>query len=311
MSKKCPICESKQLIQVKNNYKSSGSLEIFRCDTCDFEFLNSWDDVNHVKSLYEDDKYIFSHNVQDDPEIPLKFNEYEERFEWIKSHLHETKTLLEVGCGDGKFLRMVRDHVKLADGIELSPPQVKRLREDGFTCYDVMLDEMEPPRQYDIICMFAVLEHVPLVVNFLSALKKYMHQDTQVFIEVPNLNDALVSGFDLPVFRDFYYRPVHLYYFTPKSLGKLLEISGFRYDLHTSQQASITNHFHWMHKHKGQPNGNYMASVVAPCEVSDKLPIRSILEEVDDHYRGLLRSAEMGDLLSAHVSLKKESFQSD
>ena len=59
MSKKCPICESKQLIQVKNNYKSSGSLEIFRCDTCDFEFLNSWDDVNHVKSLYEDDKYIF------------------------------------------------------------------------------------------------------------------------------------------------------------------------------------------------------------------------------------------------------------
>lgn len=303
MSKECPICGSEEIFFVQDEVKDAVKTDVYRCERCDFDFLNIWDDVNYVKSLYEGDRYIFTHNVSDDDKQELKYDEYEARYRWMKPYLGKDKTLLEIGCGDGKFLRMVHSDVLSAEGVELSPPQVARLRSEGFTCYDVMIDEMEPSRKYDVICMFALLEHVPLIRRFLHNLKGYMHQETDVFIEVPNLNDPLISGFDLKEFRNFYYRSEHLYYFRPNALKKLLGQEGFSVELKTSQQASITNHFHWMHNRCGQPNANYMASVASPVAVMEHFPMNEILEKVDDYYRTLLEENLMGDLLSAHIRL--------
>lgn len=303
MSKQCPICLNSDVAFVQNEVHGGIKTNVFRCLDCDFDFLETWDNVEYVKSLYEGDKYVFGHNVAEDSNQPLKYDEYIIRYNWLKPHLDKNKTLLEIGCGDGKFLKMVRDDVSLAEGIELSPPQVEKLRAEGFTCHDVMINEMEASRQYDVVCMFAVLEHVPNVRDFLTSLKDYLHKDSQIFFEVPNLNDPLVSGVDIEEFRNFYYRPIHLYYFTPKSLEKLLNQAGFECTIHTSQQASITNHFHWMHNRTGQPNANYMTSVHPPVNVLEKLPMAEILEKVDDYYRKLLEENMMGDLLSAHARL--------
>lgn len=304
MSKSCPICSNSDVRLVQGVIKGGIETAVLRCAACDLDFLETWDDVAAVKALYEGDNYVFAHNAVQDAALPLKFNEYEARYAWMRPYLGREKSLLEVGCGDGTFLRMVQHDVGVAEGMELSPPQVERLRREGFTCYDSMLHEMPPLRRYDIVCMFALLEHVPLVRGFLEALKGYIHDDTDVFIEVPNLNDPLVSGYDVSEYRTFYYRPVHLYYFTPKSLGQLLDQAGFSYTFRTVQQASITNHFHWMHNRCGQPNANYMASVMPPVGLLDKLPMAEILEQVDDYYRALLQRHDMGDLLGAHARLK-------
>lgn len=304
MSRSCPICCNTDVRLVQGEVKGGVKTDVLRCAACDLNFLETWDDVRAVKALYQGDNYVFVHNTAQDARLPLKFNEYEVRYAWVRPYLGRDKSLLEVGCGDGTFLRMVRNDVGIVEGIELSPPQVERLRREGFTCYDTMLNEMPPPRRYDIVCMFALLEHVPLVRSFLQALKSYIHQDTDIFIEVPNLNDALVSGYDVPEYRTFYYRPVHLYYYTPKSLGLLLDQAGFSYELRTVQQASITNHFHWMHNRRGQPNANFMTSVIPPAALLDELPVAAILDQVDDYYRDLLQRHGMGDLLGAHVRLK-------
>ena len=167
-----------------------------------------------------------------------------------------------------------------------------------------MIDEMELTRTYDIICMFALLEHVPNVKNFLESLKAYCHKDTQIFIEVPNLNDPLVNGYKINEYREFYYRAIHLYYFTPKSITKLLKCMGFNVECSTSQQASITNHFHWMHQKKGQKNANAMTSALAPVDLNPKLPINEILDKTDDYYRKILEENLMGDLLLAHATIE-------
>lgn len=303
MSKECPICSSNDVSFVQKLINSDVETNVFRCESCDLDFLDTWDNVEYVKSLYEGDKYIFSHNLSESSDDKLKFNEYDKRYNWVKGTLDKNKSLLEIGCGDGKFLNMIRDDVNVAEGVELSPPQVKKLRDEGYTCYDIMIDEMEPPRQYDIVCMFALLEHVPRIGDFLQNLKKYIHNDSHVYIEVPNLNNLLVSGYDISEFRDFYYRPIHLYYFTPASLVKLLNKYGFDVDIHTMQQASLTNHFHWMHNKKGQPNANAMTSIQLPTDALPKLPMLEMLDQVDDYYRELCEKNQMGDLLSAHAVL--------
>ena len=303
MAKSCPICSSAETYLIFSDNEKNPKSKVFCCEVCDVNFLEFWDDDKFVRQLYSDDKYVFQHNISDDSGLPLKFNEYQKRYEWVKPYLDKGKSLLEVGCGDGTFLKMVRDELALAEGMELSQPQVTKLRSEGLTCYENMIGEMEAPHQYDIICMFAVLEHIPAVGLFLEELKNYMHSGTQVFIEVPNLNDALVSGYHLPEFKSFYFRPVHLYYFTPKSIGLLLAKHGYDIELRTVQQASITNHFHWMYERCGQPNGNYMASPIAPVSLDNKFPMLQILDQLDDYYRSLLESNNMGDLLDVRAWL--------
>jgi hypothetical protein len=147
-----------------------------------------------------------------------------------------------------------------------------------------------------------------MVTNFLTRLKDYLHPSSQVFIDVPNLNDLVVSGLDIPELREFYYRSIYLYYFTPISLGKLLRQQGYKWNIQTSQQASITNHFHWMYQRQGQANGNHMTSVFPPVKVLDKVPMNDVLEKVDDFYRDLLEQNNMGNLLVAHARLSKISY---
>ena len=305
MSSKCPICLTNKISFVQELVNTDIQTNVYRCESCDLDFLDTWDNVEYVKSLYEGDKYIFTHNVGCDDKSNLKFNEYDKRYDFIKGTLGKNKTLLEIGCGDGTFLDMIRSDVKVAEGVELSPPQVKKVRENGYTCYDVMIDEMEPSQRYDIVCMFALLEHVPNIGDFLQNLKKYVHEQSHIYIEVQNLNNALASAYDISNFRDFYYRPIHLYYFTPKSLVKLLNKYGFDADIHTMQQASLTNHFHWMYNKHGQANASSMTSVDLPIEIMDKLPMYEILDKVDDYYRELCEKQMMGDLLSAHAVLAK------
>lgn len=308
MSLLCPICSSSDASLVQNEIKGGVKTKVLHCSSCELNFLETWDDVGHVKSLYAAENYIFTHNAQTDGPQKLKYDEYQVRFQRLKPFLSKKKSLLEIGCGDGKFLRMIKNEVGYAEGLELSPPQVEKLRKEGFICYDKMISEMEPPKKYDIICMFALLEHVPLVRNFLQVLKTYLKPGGDIFIEVPNLNNTLVSGLEIPEFKNFYYRPIHLYYFNPNSLGKLLAAEGYAYELETTQQASITNHFHWMYNRKGQANANFMTSTVPPVPAgnlgSDYV---KILDEVDDFYRRSLIKNNMGDLLAAHLRINPSS----
>ncbi len=304
---KCPLCPKTDNKIIRQRLSEEDSTTVYECGDCDLEFLNTWDDVEYVKSLYEGDKYIFTHNAVETENVDLKFNEYDVRYKRMKPYLNKSTSLLEVGCGDGLFLDRIRNDVAIAEGIEMSPPQVEKVRSMGFTCYDEMVGELVPPRKYDVICMFAVLEHVPLVGDFLQQLKEYMHEDTHLFIEVPHRKNVLLNSYDVTSFQDFYYRAIHLYYFSAASLSKALTDAGFNVETTTYQQASFTNHLHWMHNGTGQPNANYMTSVVLPNGWrNEKENVAAILEEMDDLYRTRLQEAGLGDLLAAHATLKKD-----
>ena len=81
-----------------------------------------------MKSLYTGDNYIFTHNISSDNNLSLKFDEYKNNYFRIKPYLNKKIDLLEIGCGDGKFLDMVNE-VNSIECIELSEPQVRKLRE--------------------------------------------------------------------------------------------------------------------------------------------------------------------------------------
>ena len=87
MSCKCPICLTNKISFVQELVNADIQTKVYRCESCDLDFLDTWDNVEYVKSLYEGDKYIFTHNVGCDDKSNLKFNEYDKRYGINEDHL--------------------------------------------------------------------------------------------------------------------------------------------------------------------------------------------------------------------------------
>ena len=52
MSSQCPICFKKNL-KTKYQFRDKGrDIKVLFCKECDFEYLDTWEDVDFVKSLY-------------------------------------------------------------------------------------------------------------------------------------------------------------------------------------------------------------------------------------------------------------------
>lgn len=303
MADTCPICNLKGRL-IRDRVKGGVPVNVYRCDECYLDFLEIWDNERQVYSFYDRDNYVFKPNVTGEK---MKYNEYEGRFERVFPFLKKETKLLDIGCGDGTFLSMVRSHVAQAEGTEITAYHVHNLRNEGFKIWDCSLHEIQPERPYDIICMFALLEHVPNIIEFLDDLKsRFTHEHTQIFIEVPNLLDPLTSCYDVPEYRNFFYRQYHLYYFTEKSMSKLLEKIGFKCETKLLLQASLTNHFHWIHNKKGQATTTDMSNVILPepplmHKTPSGKPFMEILNAVDDLYRRLLLKNGIGDLIACRA----------
>jgi len=92
--------------------------------------------------------------------------------------------VLDVGCGDGQFLKMIRDHVGEVQGVKITPMLVELLRSQGIPVWDRPVQGCEPYSPYDIVVMHALLEHIPQISDFLEDLKRLMHDGSMILLSV-------------------------------------------------------------------------------------------------------------------------------
>ena len=278
---------------------------LYRCPRCTLEFLDIWASESIVKSFYESEEVVYQSDIQ---QGEIKHNEYDRRLKDVMPYLTPSTRLLEIGAGEGKFLQRVKPYVAEAHAVELAPVHASSLREQGFHVIDKDLAGIEPATQYDVVCMFAVLEHIPHVVGYMQMLKKWLHKDSVVIIETPNRMEPLVSFYDVPEYRNFFYREYHLYNFNEASLQALLAKAGFNSKTCPLQVASLTNHFHWLHTGTKQSSMNDMVNVVLPRPLLHSTTpsgqdFHALLDSLDDHYRKLLQEVGVGDILLGVASL--------
>jgi 2-polyprenyl-3-methyl-5-hydroxy-6-metoxy-1,4-benzoquinol methylase len=78
----------------------------------------------------------------------------------VRPYIPAGSVLLDVGCGDGELIRLLRGHVARAVGIE--PRLTQRVAGDGYELVPGHFpDDVPAGLRCNVITMLAVLEHLP------------------------------------------------------------------------------------------------------------------------------------------------------
>jgi len=141
--------------------------------------------------------------------------------------------LLDVGCGDGRFLRYAKEQGFEVWGIDFDKKSVESAKRNlGIdTVFAMSLEEFyehanEKNLKFDVITFFEVLEHQDKPREFLEMVKGLLKEGGYIAGSVPNRNRLFVemdwkySHIDHP--------PHHFLRFSKSSLEKALNFSGFK-----------------------------------------------------------------------------------
>jgi 2-polyprenyl-3-methyl-5-hydroxy-6-metoxy-1,4-benzoquinol methylase len=245
------------------------------------------------RALYEEE-YRSIADVEDHflPQKAREFFEAElnankERLQRVERFLSPEARILEIGCAAGSFLYLAKAAVSECTGLELHKAYSRFVRDElGIPTYDVPLEEcLFPSERFDAIFLFHVLEHLRDPGSYLVLLHSILRTGGSVFIELPNVDDALLTIYRLDSYRAFYYQPAHNYYFSRQTLSRMLREAGFRAKPGMMQRYGLSNHLNWVFRGKPQAQPAFKSG----------LPLLLL----DYPYRGLLRLTGRADTLFA------------
>jgi 2-polyprenyl-3-methyl-5-hydroxy-6-metoxy-1,4-benzoquinol methylase len=134
---------------------------------------------------------------------------------------------LDVGCSFGALVQEANALGCRACGIDISAYAVEYARSEGLEVRQATPDKIPDfgvQPGFHIITMIEVIEHLPDPRAALCEIARVMSPDGLLIIQTANMDgqQAKKAG---PEYH--YYLPGHLYYFSRKTLTKLLEECGF------------------------------------------------------------------------------------
>ena len=190
-----------KLIQVFDNQE----LKLWYLSAFEIDIAPYLEEKDHV-SLYEcaDTGYQFYYpfDVYGDEAF---YDAFSKRYTWYyqpdrweyricqKVLNFKGKKVLEVGCGNGHFLKRIQPIALEVKGLELNNEAVAYCRELQIDVEAQTIQDFAKHHeaQFDVVAMFQVLEHITEVSSFLTASLACLKKGGKLLIAVPN-NDSLL-----------------------------------------------------------------------------------------------------------------------
>ena len=252
---RCYLCGGGSFDSVATKLRYEKDQAGYRCRDCSCVFLHPPMSPEEERRFYEEEYgIIYSEEKNTTPKDLFEARQEDARMylDWVGEGIGAADACLEVGCASGYFLALLRDRVASVAGVETHVELRKYCEEIGIPMLPSL--EARPEGSVDRLFAFFVLEHLGDPLAFLAAAKRACRPGGTIFLVVPNVEDALLSTYDIPAFRDFYFTPAHQFYYSRDTLERLLRRAGLpRCEIVPKQRYDLSNHMHWMMA--GRPGG--------------------------------------------------------
>ncbi|GAA4456596.1 class I SAM-dependent methyltransferase [Nibrella saemangeumensis] len=228
----CPACGNQiftNYITCQDYLVSNQQFQIQQCSTCTLLLTNPRPDVVSIGHYYKSQDYI-SHTdgntgLIDQLYRTVRTYTLRQKVNLIDEVNKGKGSMLDVGCGTGSFLEQCQAAGWEVSGVEPDPDAqaIAEKRLQKHIKENVHQIEVRPP--FDVITMWHVLEHIPLVNESLKQIHSLLRPGGTLIIAVPNC-----QSWDAEHYMKWwaaYDVPRHLYHFSPTTLRKLVEKNGF------------------------------------------------------------------------------------
>ncbi|MCX6193032.1 MAG: class I SAM-dependent methyltransferase [Cytophagales bacterium] len=228
----CPVCGSPHStlkLKAKDYTVSNEMFHIVTCDSCQLIYTNPRPAANEAGPYYRASAYI-SHSDTNEGIVNKLYHAVrkftlQSKTNWIESEKKGAKELLDIGCGNGHFLAAAKDKGWNITGLELDQETAARAAKLTGLPIAPSLKEIEPEKQFQVITLWHVLEHVYEIDAYFEFFKNRLAPNGKLLLALPS-----AASFDANYFKEHwaaYDVPRHIYHFTPATISALAAKYGF------------------------------------------------------------------------------------
>ncbi|MDO8585923.1 MAG: class I SAM-dependent methyltransferase [Armatimonadota bacterium] len=230
---RCPLCESDsgstaKLLFRSVDYISQEVFDVLQCGECGMAYTGSVPDQESEFGRYYPQEDYYGSESGERFGSPVERMILAFRRGRAKKVIGARKTgsVLDVGCGRGLFLRLLKSLGWQCCGTELSETLVSSLMGCGIDVRrSSVLECGFPDNTFDVVTIYHALEHLSNPLETLREVRRVIKEDGLLIIGAPNIASvqSRLSGsrwFHLDV-------PRHTVHFSRETLASIAERCGF------------------------------------------------------------------------------------
>ena len=270
----CPSCRSQLVRYLSQTVAGDDAAMLYACDSCSLQFVHGGIVID--KAYYDEWR----------PEGETPYDRFQRQHDIARYSVNafmelvpKGSSVLEVGCSAGGFLARIQKHYHL-QACERNSTDRDFVNKVG----EIPCTEDIPEGKYDAVIARQTFEHQTDPHQFWRSITECLVPGGIAFLEVPNLDWALISNIDLPDYRAQWYTINHRLYWSGQSLRQFFA----QYDL-TPEITCWTKTNIW--SDMGRLHG------VEAVNTNVRSAYAKVMKETNDVYRKALVKAGLSDHL--------------
>lgn len=185
-------------------------------------------------------------------------------YEIAKKFINSNSAVLDIGCGEGKFLNYLGQNKKcVCSGLELNEKAKSIAVANGINVYNQFIQDhaKKNKNRYDVVTFFQVLEHISEVNSFLDSAIETVKTGGKIILAVPN-NEPFYLTFDKYHFLNL--PPHHMGWWNQRSLSALAELYNLK--LETIVKQPLEHYSSYTHSYIKDklPKIGFLKSIIYP-----------------------------------------------
>jgi len=224
------LCNGDTFFIISSRNRANENIPIVVCKNCSLVQVNPRQDEQYYENYYRKE-YQQIQNADKENLLKKSLTHALRRASFLEEEIDlSNKTILDVGCSCGEFLKLVSSYAKRAVGIEPD----KTFAEYGRNHYelDIFSGSLKKyintcgTERFDIVTLFTVIEHVHSPLSFLRHARKVLKENGLLILEFPEIFGLLKSIKDKRKLSSMFSRH-HLQYFSKNTINRILKLAGF------------------------------------------------------------------------------------